>query len=215
MQDMSVDNRGSHILVSEEFLYSTDGFYPDKADLGPTQECEKDKQGEFTKAGPSDSQTRFSRSHYPSCSYVHISSPPVADRGFRRVDGSDPPFLVPRSGTAGWRNLHSRGHPLGGSLPSQTSLAGRRSSQSGSRRTVSGRFPTRTQELRPLLHQGAPSLEQIRAGIGRFHLILDKVRQRRLHDRMGRVRAFSRPVAKAGTESVRHSCNFPVLAASR
>ncbi len=111
MQDMSVDNRGSHILVSEEFLYSTDGFYPDKADLGPTQECEKDKQGEFTKAGPSDSQTRFSRSHYPSCSYVHISSPPVADRGFRRWTGATPLFWCPdraRRGGATYIHVDTR-----------------------------------------------------------------------------------------------------------
>ena len=53
------------------------------------------------------------------------------------------------------------------------------------------------QELRPPLHQRAPAFEQVRAGIGRFHLIPNHVRQRRFHDRMGRVRAFGRPIAKA------------------
>ena len=53
------------------------------------------------------------------------------------------------------------------------------------------------QELRPSLHQRAPALKQVRAGIGRFHLVPNHVRQRRLHDRMGRIRAFCRPIAKA------------------
>ena len=49
----------------------------------------------------------------------------------------------------------------------------------------------------PPLHQRAPALKQVRAGIGRFHLIPNHVRQGCFHDRMGRIRAFGRPIAKA------------------
>ena len=50
-------------------------------------------------------------------------------------------------------------------------------------------------ELRPLLHQHAAALEQIRAGIGRLHLVADHVR---------RIRALGRPVPEARSEPVRH-----------
>ncbi len=58
------------------------------------------------------------------------------------------------------------------------------------------------QEPRPLLHQDAPALEQVRASVGCLHLVADHVRQRRLHHCMGRVRTLGRPVSKAGTEAV-------------
>ena len=62
--------------------------------------------------------------------------------------------------------------PLWGVAPSIVIPAGRRS-RSGSLRIASSRFAARVQELRPLLHQDAPALEQVRAGVGRFHLIPD------------------------------------------
>ena len=45
----------------------------------------------------------------------------------------------------------------------------------------------------PLLHQDAAALEEVRAGVGRLHLVVHRVRQRGLHDRVGRVGALPQP----------------------
>ena len=50
-----------------------------------------------------------------------------------------------------------------------------------------------------------PALEQVRAGVGRFHLVADHVRQRRLHHRMRRIGFLGRPVAERRAEPMRHS----------
>ena len=117
--------------------------------------------------------------------------------GNSEVDGSDPPILPPGSARRGALFSHAP-HRLGGSLPSHLSLREGDPSRSGSWLIISGWCPTRPQELRPLFHQGAPALEQIRAGIGRFHLILDKVRQRRLHDCMKGVRPQTERPTRSG-----------------
>ena len=67
-----------------------------------------------------------------------------------------------------------------------------------------GAFSPTRQILGPLLHQDAAALEEVRAGVGRLHLVADRVRQRGLHDRVGRVGALRRPVPEARTEPVRH-----------
>ena len=72
------------------------------------------------------------------------------------------------------------------------------------------RFPL-GQVTRPIVHQDTPPLKQVRAGIGRFDLVPDNVRQRRLHDRMRRVRAFSRPTIEAGTKSMGYGSDAQLL----
>ena len=72
------------------------------------------------------------------------------------------------------------------------------------------RFPL-GQVTRPIVHQDTPPLKQVRACIGRFDLVPDNVRQRRLHDRMRRVRAFSRPTIEAGTKSMGYGSDAQLL----
>ena len=64
-------------------------------------------------------------------------------------------------------------------------------------------FPA-PQILRPLLHQPAPALEQVRTPIGCLNLVLHDMRQRSLDDLARMVRLLGHPVSKARPEAVRH-----------
>ena len=64
---------------------------------------------------------------------------------------------------------------------------------------------------RPIVHQPAPPLEQVRAGISGFDLILDHVRQRRLDDLARVIRLLGRPVPEARTKAVRDGADLQVL----
>ena len=94
------------------------------------QECKIDRGGNLHH-GSLPTYTRDFPDLFVLLMVTAISPDPGGRSGISEVDGSDPPFLVPRSGTVGLRNLHSRGHPLGGSLPSHQSLAGRSLSRLG------------------------------------------------------------------------------------
>ena len=76
--------------------------------------CEWDTRGGFTKSGPGDSQMRVPRSFFLSVSYVPRTPGRRGRSGRSEVDGSDPPFLVPESGTAGLRKSHLRNTPWEG-----------------------------------------------------------------------------------------------------
>ena len=111
---------------------------------------------------------------YLPCSLRSVPPWPDRPRPFGNLRGGRerPPFLRPRCGHGvGWV-LTTTALSGGRSRPFESIPAGRRS-RFGSLRIGSGRCPARGQELRPLFHQDAPALEQVRAGIGRFHLIPD------------------------------------------
>ena len=55
----------------------------------------------------------------------------------------------------------------------------------------------------PLVHQAAPTLEQVRPRVGRFDLVLHRVRERRLDDLAWVIRFLRRPVSKGGPEAGR------------
>ena len=61
-------------------------------------------------------------------------------------------------------------------------------------------FPTEIG--RPVVHQVAPALEQVRARVGRLDLVLDDMRQRRLNDLAWMIGLFGRPVAEGRPEPV-------------
>ena len=70
--------------------------------------------GGFTKSGPGDSQIRFPRSFFLSVSYGPRTPGRRCRSGRSEVDGSDPPFLLPGSGTGALCNSHLRNTPWGG-----------------------------------------------------------------------------------------------------
>ena len=90
----------------------------------PIRECEWDKGGGFTNSGPGDSQIRLPRSLFVSISYGNIVGHRVAARGNWRWTGATPPFCCPVR-ARGRCAIHIAQRPLGGSLPSKLSLAGR------------------------------------------------------------------------------------------
>ncbi len=49
----------------------------------------------------------------------------------------------------------------------------------------------------PIVHEPTPTLEQVRAGVGRLHLVLDHMRQRRLDDLARMVRLLGREALSA------------------
>ena len=55
----------------------------------------------------------------------------------------------------------------------------------------------------PIVHQ-PPPLEQVRSGIGGLDLVLDDVRQRRLHDFTRLIRFLGGPISERRPEAVRH-----------
>ena len=75
-----------------------------------------------------------------------------------------------------------------------------------------GRFPEVVQRRRrgcrevgrPIVHQPAAPLEQVRPRVGRLDPVADHVRQRRLDDLPRVVRLRRRPVPEAGAEAMRH-----------
>ena len=81
--------------------------------------------------------------------------------------------------------------------------------------TTYGSRVSSVQELGPLLHQGASAFKEVRAGVGRFHLVADDVRQRRLHDRMGRVRTLRPPNRESSTGTRAARPQSPAPAADR
>ncbi len=141
--------------------------------LMPLRECENDVGGRFTKRPLRDSQCRFQLSSVFSSVCASLAGPATPVRKSPRLTGATPLFEAP---VRAWRGVgfHNHRPALSGgrSRPFESIPAGRRS-RSGSLRIGSGRCPARGQELRPLFHQDAPALEQVRAGIGRFHLIPD------------------------------------------
>ena len=57
----------------------------------------------------------------------------------------------------------------------------------------------------PLVHQAAPALEEITAGVGRLCRVADRMGERRFDHLTRRVRLLRRPVPKARPEPMRHS----------
>ena len=55
----------------------------------------------------------------------------------------------------------------------------------------------------PIVHEPPPTLEQVRPRVGRFDLVLHRVRERRLDDLAWVIRFLRRPVSKGGPEAVR------------
>ena len=106
--------------------------------------------------------------------------------------------------------------PGGRSRPNRSLQEGGQTDPAADRSLAAG-LRLAPKKLRPLLHQGPPTFEEVRPRIGRFHLVADHVGQRRLHDRMGRVGRFGRPVAKARPEPMRHGrdSQLPQQAAER
>ena len=87
-------------------------------------ECERDTQGGFTRIGPDRSQGHFLRSRCLSFGYGETRRPGGAARGNRRWTGATPLFAA-RCGRGSVVQFTFAQHPLGGSLPSKISLAGR------------------------------------------------------------------------------------------
>ena len=75
--------RGWLFYLADDTIYWELISSADKGDPVLIGECEKNKQGGFTKISAGDSQTRCHRSHYQFYSCVHIPGPFVPIRNCR------------------------------------------------------------------------------------------------------------------------------------
>ena len=96
--------------------------------------------------------------------------------------------------------------PRGGSLSPQRSLAGRPSSAAGVRvdQPTGPALHSRRPGSRRVIHEPAPTLEQVGAPVGRLDPVADHVRQSRLDHLPGMVCLLTQPVPEARPEAVRH-----------
>ena len=130
------------------------------------------------------------------------------------VEGATPSFLPlvrHRAGVSGPPFGPPLTPPLGGVAPS-TGIPGGKAIERcrGQGRSTDRSCPSTPagQVAGPVIHEPAPTLEQVRAPVGCLDLAADLVRQGSLRHLARMIGLFGRPVPEARPEAVRHGCDL-------